>query len=147
MMDGFDISASGMRAQRLRMDLIANNMANVETTSARRERMTGPDGEEFVRHVPFRRQVALFLPRREDGGAGVSVPRVVDDPSAFRREHDPDHPHAIQAGPDRGMVEFPNINPIVEMVDMISASRAYEANLAALENFRSMSQASLRILG
>ena len=144
-----EISASGMRAQRLRMELIANNLANVETTSAGTEIERAEDGEEFVRHIPYRRKVALFrpgLPGREPG-FGVSVPAVVEDTTDFRLELNPGHPHAIQKpGPEKGYVRYPNVNPIIEMVDMISASRAYEANVTAVDTLKSMGQANLRIL-
>ena len=63
----FDISASGMRAQRMRMDLIANNLANVDTTSSRQEVVRAADGRNTVRHVPFRRKLAVFVPQIEDG--------------------------------------------------------------------------------
>ncbi len=139
----FEISASGMRAQRLRMDLIANNMANAGTTSARRETMRTPDGQTFVRHIPYSRKTAVFMALP---GGGVAVPRVVDDPAPFPSEHDPDHPHAVPAGPDAGLVFSPNVNSVIEMVDMMSASRAYEANISALDAMKSMQASALRIL-
>jgi flagellar basal-body rod protein FlgC len=148
-----DISASGMRAQRIRMDLIANNLANADTTSAGTEVRRGADGQAYVRHVPYRRRLALFT----QGGAakgnrmfGVTVQKVVEDVSPFRAEQQPDHPHAVPASSgakDAGFVYFPNVHPIIETVDMMAASRAYEANLAALDSFKSMTASSLRVLG
>ena len=132
-MDPIEISAAGMRAQRARMDLIAANLANVETTSARAEQR---DGE--LRHVPYRRRIASIL----EGSNGLPVVKVTEDASPFRAERQPGHPHA--AG---GTVLFPNVNPMVEMVDMIAASRAYEANLTAVEVAKAMNQSALRILG
>jgi len=132
-MDSIEISAAGMRAQRARMDLIAANLANVDTTSVRTERR---DGE--LRHVPYRRRIATIL----EGAGGLPVVKVVEDPSAFRAEHQPGHPHA--AG---GTVLFPNVNPMVETLDMLEASRAYEANLTAAEVAKAMNQSTLRILG
>ena len=132
-MDSIEISAAGMRAQRARMDLIAANLANVDTTSVRTELR---DGE--VRHVPYRRRIAVLL----EGANGLPTVRTVEDPSAFRAEHQPGHPHA--AG---GTVLFPNVNPMVETVEMMAASRAYEANLTAAEVAKAMHQNTLRILG
>jgi flagellar basal-body rod protein FlgC len=142
-----DISATGMRAQRLRMDLIANNIANLQTTSARTETVREADGRTWVRHVPYRRKMAVFTvdPR----GLGVSTPVVVEDKAPFRPEHDPGHPHAVPAdlgGPDAGLVYYPNVEPIMETVDMMAATRAYEANLSAVDAFKAMASATLRIL-
>jgi flagellar basal-body rod protein FlgC len=133
-MDPIEISAAGMRAQRARMDVIAANLANGDTTSARTEVR---DGE--VRHVPFRRKLAVLL----EGPGGLPVVKVVEDRSEFRSESRPGHPHASAAG----TVLFPNVDPMVEMVDMMAASRAYEANLTAVEVAKSMHQSALRILG
>jgi len=137
-----DISASGLRAQRLRMDLIAGNLANVDTTSARRELRKTPEGVAYTRHVPYARKVAVFTMGRTVAGVPVPEARVVEDAAPFRTEQQPGHPHA---GPS-GQVEFPNVHPIVEMVDMIAATRAYEANVSAMDAAKSMSAAALRIL-
>ncbi len=145
-----DISAGGMRAQRLRMDLISNNMANVNTTSARTEVVTQPDGQTYVRHIPYRRKMAVFMQGMDgDKTFGVSTPMVVEDMSPFRAEEQPGHPHAVpldSGEKDKGVVYYPNIDPVVEMVDMIAASRAYEANLTAVDTYKAMANASLRIL-
>ncbi|HLF93585.1 MAG TPA: flagellar basal body rod protein FlgC [Planctomycetota bacterium] len=151
-MSPIDISASGMRAQRLRMDLIANNLANVDTTSAGQDVRRTPDGQTYVRHVPYRRKVALFIQGTAAKGNkafGVSTPKVVDDASPFRMEHNESHPHAVPASSgekDAGFVYFPNVHPIVETVDMMSAARAYEANLTAVDMYKSMSAATMRLL-
>jgi flagellar basal-body rod protein FlgC len=137
-MDSMDISAAGMRAQRVRMDLIATNLANVDTTSARTEVRRTPEGDSQVRHIPYRRQMAVLL----EGPGGAPVARVVEDRSEFRTELQPGHPHA-----DGGVVSYPNVNSMVEMLDMMSASRAYEANLTAVEVAKAMNQSALRILG
>ena len=129
-----DISAAGMRAQRARMDVIAANLANADTTSVR------VDGG---RHVPYRRRIALLM----EGSDGVPVARIEEDRSAFRAEQQPGHPHAVATGSDAGTVYFPNVNPMVEMVDLMAASRAYEANLSAAEVAKAMNQSALRILG
>ena len=133
-MDSIEISAAGMRAQRARMDLIAANLANVDTTSVRTEVR---DGE--VRHVPFRRQLAVLL----EGPNGLPVVKTVEDRSEFRAEHQPGHPHASASG----TVLYPNVDPMVEMTELMAASRAYEANLAAAEVAKAMAQSALRILG
>ena len=145
-MSAIDISASGMRAQRLRMDLVANNLANVDTTSARRETLRKPDGTTWTRHIPYARKLAIFT---ADASGKTLVPRVVDDPAPFRAEQNPSHPHAVPAdagGQDAGMVYHPNVHPIAEMVDMMAASRAYEANVSAVDTAKAMGAAALRIL-
>ena len=129
-MDPIEISAAGMRAQRARMDLIAANLANVDTTSVRTE-----GGE----HVPFRRKLAVML----EGANGLPVVKIVEDRSEFRIERQPGHPHATASG----TVLFPNVDPMVETMEMMSASRAYEANLTAAEVAKAMNQNTLRILG
>lgn len=139
-LSAMDLSAAGLRAQRARMTLIATNLANVETTSAREETVPGADGEPVVRHVPYRRQVAVLV----QGPGGAPSVRVTEDASEFRVEHRPGHPHAV---PGEGAVYYPNVNTLAETVDLISASRAYEANLTAMEVAKSMHQSALRILG
>jgi flagellar basal-body rod protein FlgC len=125
-----DISAAGLRVQRKRMDLVATNLANVDTTSAR---------VEGDRHVPYRRQIATVTV----GAGSLPVVTVSEDASELRAEQRPGHPHAAADG----TLLFPNVNPMAEMVDLISASRAYEANLTAVEVAKSMYQSALRILG
>jgi flagellar basal-body rod protein FlgC len=143
-MGSIEVSASGMRAQRRRMDLIAANLANVDTTSVREDARRDAEGNTSVRHVPYRRQTAIFA-RTANGG--VEVVGVAEDPAAFRSELQPGHPHAVPAGQsDAGMLYLPNVNPMVEMVEMMSASRAYEANLTAVEAAKAMNQSALRIL-
>lgn len=127
-----EISAAGMRAQRLRMDVIAANLAHAETTNV------SSDG---IRPVPYRRKTVVFAE-----GARGPVATVVEDPSPFRAEHRPDHPHAATEGEDAGMVYFPNVHPITETVEMMLAARAYEANLSAVDTAKAMNAAALRIL-
>lgn len=128
-MDSLDISAAGLRVQRARMDVIAANLANVDVTSARAE---GPP-------VPYRRRIAQIL----EGANGLPTVKIVEDRSEFRAEHQPGHPHAAADG----TVLFPNVNPMIETVEMMAASRAYEANLTAAEVAKAMHQSTLRILG
>ncbi|HLY09716.1 MAG TPA: flagellar basal body rod protein FlgC [Planctomycetota bacterium] len=138
-LSSIEISAAGLRVQRGRMDVIATNLANVDTTSARSETLRSEDGTVTVRHIPYRRQVATIVL----GAGGLPSLRVADDDAAVRTESQPGHPHAAADG----TVAFPNVNPMVETVDLLAASRAYEANLTAVEVAKSMHQSALRILG
>jgi len=124
-MDCFDISASGLSAQRGRLDIIASNIANVETTRT-------PTGG------PYRRLQALFA-SRTDGPGGVELVNAVVDPRDFRRVYQPGHPEADADG----VVAYPNVNIVEEMVDLISATRSYEANAAAFNVARAMAQNAL----
>ena len=130
-----EIAVSGLRAQRTRMNVIANNIANAQTT-----RTEGGGGA-------FRRQLTLFRgePFRPVAGPrpeGVRVPRIVSDPSPLRTVFDPQHPDADADG----YVEYPNISLAVEMVDLISAQRAYEANLAVIASGKQMHERALGVM-
>jgi flagellar basal-body rod protein FlgC len=138
-LSSIDISAAGLRVQRAHMDLIAANLANVDTTSVREEAVRAEDGREEIRHVPYRRRVATIV----RGADGLPSIRVSEDASPFRSERRPGHPHASADG----TVELPNVDPMVETIDLLAASRAYEANLTAAEVAKSMCHAALRILG
>jgi flagellar basal-body rod protein FlgC len=150
-----DTSASGLTAQRLRLDLIANNIANINTT---RTGQRTPAGNE----IPYQRQMALFVSRspetsfdslfgkklEQNVGNGVQVSSVTQDQSPFRLEYNPDSPDAAKVaepGIPVGYVRQPNVNIITEMVDMVSASRAYEANVTALNASKSMALKALEI--
>jgi flagellar basal-body rod protein FlgC len=142
-----NIAATGLSAQRLRNDVIADNMANINTTST-------PEGGPYRRsrvilkaraEGPFWR--SPFLPDSLDNGPGRGV-RVVeiqkdDSPNPFR--YDPTHPDAIQSGPRAGYVEMPNVNIVTEMVDMLEVQRAYEANASIIEGSKAMFQRALEI--
>lgn len=123
-----EIAVSGMKAQRQRMNVIANNIANAETTRT-------PEGG------PFRRQLAVLSGKAPKTG-GVRVAQVTGDPAPFRKVHDPSHPDADADG----YVAYPNINLAVEMVDLISAQRAYDANTAVFASDRRMVQKALEII-
>lgn len=123
---GFNISASALTAQRLRMDVIANNLANIETTRT-------PEGG------PYQRQIPVFVPREER--QGVNVAALLRDPSPFKQVYDPSHPDADEDG----YLLLPNVDLVKEMVDMIGASRAYEANITALNTAKEMAQRALDI--
>lgn len=140
----FDVSASGMRAQRLRMETIANNIANMDVTDAGRVQ----DGE-FVRFLPYRRRMVVFQADTTDPKKlGVAVPFVIEDNSEFRVEWNPNHPHSVKNPNDTnfGKVFYPNVDPLFEMTDMIQAARAYEANASAIDALKSMGASALRIL-
>jgi flagellar basal-body rod protein FlgC len=136
-----NIAATGLTAERVRLDVIANNLANVNTTRT-------TEGGPFRRsRVVFRPRVSQpywrspFLPGylQQEIGRGVRVSKVEKDYDAQPRlVYDPTHPDAIKSGPRQGYVEYPNVNVVEEMVDMISASRAYEANIAVMNGSRSM---------
>jgi flagellar basal-body rod protein FlgC len=142
-----NISSTGLTAQRLRMDVISNNIANVNTTRT-------TDGG------PFRRSRVVLRPRNDQlefrtrflpqamwrgMGEGVRVVKIEEDRSPLRLVYDPTHPDALQSGPKKGYVEFPNVNVVTEMVDMISASRAYEANVTVVQNASQMFMRGLEI--
>jgi len=133
MFDSLDISASALLAQRTRMDTIAGNIANMNTTRNAR-------GEP----VPYRRRFAVFSTGQPDspGKAGVSVSKIEVDHSPFRKEYQPNHPDHDKDG----YVSYPNIDLAVEYVNALEASRAYEANVTAMEVSKAMLNASLRLL-
>ncbi len=143
-----DTAASGLSAQRLRLDVISDNIANANTTRT-------PEGGPFRRsRVIFRPKVSQpywkspFLPAYLDNGVGQGV-RVVkiekDMDEKPRLVYDPTHPDAIQTGPRTGYVEYPNTNIVNEMVDMISATRSYEANIAMVNGSKSMFMKAMEI--
>ena len=139
----FDISASGMTAERFRTDIIAQNIANVNTTRTE-------DG------TPYRRKIVTFSEKqvtpfsdyyntsRNAGriGNGVKVSSVKEDKETdFVMEYDPSHPDADE----NGYVSYPNVNTVTEMTNLIDATRAYEANTTAFDASKSMAQAGLQI--
>lgn len=148
MFSSISTAASGLSAQRLRLDVISNNIANADTTRTpeggpyRRSRVIlKPRVEEPYFKIPF-------LPKRLDNGigAGVRVAEVTKDmDTKTRLVYDPTHPDAIKSGPKQGYVEMPNVNVVEEMVDMISASRSYEANIALVNGSKTMFMRSLDI--
>jgi flagellar basal-body rod protein FlgC len=145
---GITTAASGLTAQRTRLDVIADNIANAESTRT-------DDGGPFLRRrVLFSPRVSEpywrspFKPALLDNGVGKGV-RVtsieVDRDSPARVVYDPTHPDAIQFGERAGYVEYPNVNIVNEMVDMIAASRSYEANVAIINGSKSMFSKALEI--
>ena len=139
--DAIDISGSGLSAERLRMDVTAENLANAQTTR-------GPNGG------PYQRKEVVLQTAQPNGFAtqlaaatgsvqgttaaqapgGVQAVGIVTDPSAPKQVYDPGHPDANA----QGYVLMPNVNPVTEMVDLIASSRSYEANVTALQTAKSM---------
>ena len=142
MFDAIDSAASGLTAERLRMDVISNNLANVNTTRT-------PEGGAY------KRKLVVFEPRAQQGlsfaktlsgemqqsGEGVRAVGIISDDTPGTTIYDPNHPDANKGG----YVEMPNVNVVNEMVDMITASRAYEANVTAVNTAKSMAMKALDI--
>ncbi len=140
-------ASTGLTAQRLRMDVISNNIANAQTTRStdggafRRKRVVlRPRNDELEFHSRL-----LPQPLWKGMGEGVRVIKIEEDRSPLRLVYDPDHPDALKTGPKKGYVEYPNVNIVTEMVDMISASRAYEANVTVIQNASQMYMRGLEI--
>ncbi|MEB3298238.1 MAG: flagellar basal body rod protein FlgC [Candidatus Sericytochromatia bacterium] len=125
--DGLDIAASGLTAQRFRLDVVSANLANVNTTRT--------DAGE-----PFRRQIVQFR-ARQGRLPGVDVYEIAQDKAPFPRIYDPGNPDADASG----YVRMPNVNPVTEMTDLISASRSYEANITAAGALKEMARKALEI--
>jgi flagellar basal-body rod protein FlgC len=124
------IAVSALRAQQARMRIIAENLANATSTSKT------PGGD------PYRRQAPVFQAVPVAGGTGVKMTRAVPDKKPFNSTYDPGNPSADPTG----YVKTPNVDPLVEAMDMRDAQRAYEANLNVIETARSMDQRTLDIL-
>jgi flagellar basal-body rod protein FlgC len=137
MFDILDMGASGLLAQRTRMDTIAGNILNANTTR-----------DAAGRAIPYRRRFAVFAPGMPDDPArgGVRVQKIRTDPSPFQKRYDPGHPDAIKQGPDAGYVLYPNVDLSIEYVNALEASRAYEANVTMMEVTKAMLNASLRLI-
>jgi flagellar basal-body rod protein FlgC len=147
LLTSINIAASGMAVERLRSDVIADNIANASTTRT-------PEGGPFRRSRVILRPIAQqtyfrtpFLPEALDNGAGrgVRVSEIQKDMSPTRLVYDPTHPDSIKTGPSAGYVEMPNVNIVTEMVDLIAASRAYEANSAMANGSKAMFMKALEI--
>jgi len=125
------IAASALRAQQGRMRIIAENIANASSTA----KTAGGD--------PYRRQEPVFQPTPvAGGGTGVRMTRAQPDSSAFKLQYDPGNPSADATG----YVKLPNVDPLIETLDMRDAQRAYEANLNVIDTARSMESRTLDIL-
>jgi flagellar basal-body rod protein FlgC len=154
--DAIDVAGSALSAERLRMDVTAENLANAQTTR-------GADGEPYRRKAVLLQQqggsgfgdalAGAMRPagmtgmsgqaaRRGGGPGGVEVAGIVEDGDEQRLVYDPGHPDADQ----RGYVAMPNVDPVAEMVDLISASRGYEANVTAMQTAKAMFTKTLELL-
>lgn len=144
--NGFDISSSALTAQRLRMDVISSNIANADTTRGKYV-----DGK----WVPYQRKVVSLAAQKgpsfaqtlsdamgsSSAGQGVKVTSITTDNAPFKQVYNPTHPDADS----NGFVMMPNVDVLKEMVDMMSATRSYEANVTALNASKSMITKSLEI--
>jgi flagellar basal-body rod protein FlgC len=125
------ISGSALTAQRLRMDVIAGNIANADTTRVNGQRQ------------PFQRQQVVFAPLLNGSDTtanGLQVTQIVKDQSPGKQVYDPAN---ADADPNTGMVAYPNVDTTTEMTDMLAASRAYEANVTVLNSIKQMAQRSI----
>lgn len=138
MFSGLNITSSALTAQRLRMDVISSNVANVDSTRAK-----------YVNGnwVPYRRKMVVLEPKgpqfstllnkamnKDTVASGVKVSRIVEDETPYKLVYNPDHPDANE----NGYVQMPNVDPLKEMVDLISATRSYEANVTVFNASKSM---------
>ena len=139
MLSGMDISASGLTGERLRMEVAANNIANMNST---RTAEGGPFQRQQVTFSAVMNQHVSLEGMPVDELKGVHVVGITPDDSPGPLIHDPGHPDADSSG----NVRMPNVNLSHEMVDMVTASRAYEANLKSMETFRQMAEQALSLL-
>lgn len=135
----FRISSSGLKAQATRLDTISSNMANAETTST-------PEGGAYrKKSVHFQSTPVNFADHLNKEVAskaqGVKVTKILEDESPFRKVYDPQHPDAAEDG----YVEMPNVDIMKEMVDMMSATRSYQANVSCIESAKKMALKALEI--
>jgi flagellar basal-body rod protein FlgC len=139
-LDSLTISSTGLSAQRLRMNLISSNMANVNTTRTE----TGEPYKrkdvifEAVQQTEFKNVLDEQL---GEAGGGVNVARIIEDDKPFVEKFDPGHPDADE----NGYIRLPNVNIVEEMVNMISASRSFEANATAVSATKDMASTALEI--
>lgn len=149
MFESINIASSGLSAQRLKMDVISNNIANASTT--RTNEGDGPYRKRRVVMQPINTRTRWKSPvypfgLRAGDGEGVRVLKIErDETSPVRMVFDPSHPDAIKVGPKKGYVEYPNVDIVSEMVDMIAASRSYEANSQVVQGAKSMFQSAMQI--
>jgi len=124
------VATSGLKAEQSRMRVIAENLANADSTAQT------PGGE------PYRRQIPVFAPMTVAGAKGVAMTHIAADSTQFGSEYAPGHPAADSSG----YVKLPNVNPMLEAIDMRNAQRAYQANLSVIETAQSMDTATLSII-
>lgn len=141
MLSAFDISGSGLSAERIRMNVIANNIANANATET-------PEGGPYRREqVEFSSVLNKTIQKGDVKGTerlgGVKVQRILKSTEPFNRVYIPGHPKADA----KGFVEMPNVSVMMEMVDLVTASRSYEANLAVINSSKEMNNRALSIIG
>lgn len=142
-------SGSGLTAQRTRLDVIADNIANVNTTRTteggafRRSRVVFKPIDDSNKYKSHFLPDALS-PQVGEGVRVFSIEKDMENPTRFL--YDPSHPDAVKYGEKAGYVEMPNVNPVVEMVDMMEASRAYEANATMIQSAKNMFNSALSII-
>lgn len=146
MFQSMNNTASALTAQRLRMDIVSSNMANVDTTRGKYV-----DGE----WIPYQRKMAVLeekngnfssflntaMGKSESAGQGVKVSKILKDETPFKMVYDPEHADANE----EGYVAMPNVDPLREMVDLMSATRSYEANVTVFNASKSMMMKALEI--
>ena len=131
----FDVSGSAVSAQSQRLNTVASNLANADTVA-------GPDGQAYkARQVVFQTTLMGEVAQGAPGAAGVRVSNVVEDNTPGRRVHDPKHP----AADAQGYVTYSNVNPVEEMVNMISASRSYQNNIEVMNTAKSLLLKTLQL--
>lgn len=138
MIPALDISTSALVAQRMRMNAISSNLANISTTH-------NEQGEA----APYQAKFVVFQADDSigaNGAAGVKVSSVETDESDPRLKYEPGNPDAIKEGANKGYVAYPNIDMMTEFTDAMEAARAYEANLGAMEISKDLEHQTLRIL-
>jgi len=140
MFASLDISASALVAQRIRLDAISGNIAQMSTTR-----------NEAGQSVPYQPRFVVFKPdesiRSPEGAVGVTVSSVEISQEPPRWRYQPGHPDAQTEGPHKGYVAYPNIDMTTEFADSLNATRAYEANVGVMEASKSMFAQALRIIG
>lgn len=145
--NGLNISASGLTANRLRMDVVSSNIANANSTRAK---LVNGEWVPYRRKSvqlaqseisPFQQQLQTAIGKGNSQISGVSVSAIEEDRAPFVQTYDPTNPDANE----EGYVQSPNVDPIKEMVDLMSATRSYEANVTALNASKSMFMKALEI--
>lgn len=135
----FAISSSALKAQKIRLDTVSSNLANAETTST-------PEGGPYKKKSVYFQSTPTSFDKHLDsalrGGAqGVAVTKIIEDPDPPRKVYNPSHPDAAEDG----YVDMPNVDVLKEMVDMMSATRSYQANVTTIQSAKRMAQKALEI--
>ncbi len=135
----FAISSSALKAQKIRLDTVSSNLANAETTST-------PEGGPYKKKSVYFQSTPTSFDKHLDsalrGSAqGVAVTKIIEDPDPPRKVYNPSHPDAVEDG----YVDMPNVDVLKEMVDMMSATRSYQANVTTIQSAKRMAQKALEI--